>query len=153
MTTYKQLTCEQRCQIAVLNGTDITQQEMADAVGTSQSTISRELRRNRSQRGYRHKRAQKLADERRHSSAKAVKMTEVVIAAVEAKLCRSGAQSKSQAGSLMSVESASVMSVSTSTFGMTRRQVVSCTPTSGARERSTRIAVTANAAEDRSATV
>jgi len=87
MRTYKQLTYEQRCQIAVLNGTDMTQQEMADAVGTSQATISRELRRNRSQRGYRHKRAQQLADERRHSAAKAVKMTESMIEVVEAKLC------------------------------------------------------------------
>ncbi|MEW7977032.1 MAG: helix-turn-helix domain-containing protein [Candidatus Sedimenticola endophacoides] len=71
MRTYKQLTYEQRCQIGVLNGTDMTQQEIADAVGTSQATVSRELRRNRSQRGYRHKRAQKLADERRHSAANA----------------------------------------------------------------------------------
>ena len=87
MRTYKQLTYEQRCQIAVLNRTDMTQQEMADAVGTSQATISRELRHNRSQRGYRHKRAQQLADERRHSAAKAVKMTECMIEVVEAKLC------------------------------------------------------------------
>jgi IS30 family transposase len=88
MSTYKQLTYEQRCQIAVLNGTDMTQQEIADAVGTSQATISRELRRNRSQRGYRHKRAQQLADERRHNVAKAVKMTESMITEVEAKLCK-----------------------------------------------------------------
>lgn len=87
MRTYKQLTYEQRCQIAVLNGTDMTQQEIADAVGTSQSTISRELRRNRSLRGYRHKRAQQLADERRDSAAKAVKMTESMIEVVEEKLC------------------------------------------------------------------
>ncbi|MEW8015209.1 MAG: helix-turn-helix domain-containing protein, partial [Candidatus Sedimenticola endophacoides] len=33
----------------------MTHQEIADAVGTSQATVSRELRRNRSQRGYRHK--------------------------------------------------------------------------------------------------
>ena len=87
MRTYKQLTYEQRCQIAVLNGTDMTQQEIADAVGTSQSTISRELRRNRSLRGYRHKRAQQLADERRDSAVKAVKMTESMIEVVEEKLC------------------------------------------------------------------
>ena len=87
MRTYKQLTYEQRCQIAVLNGTDMTQQEIADAVGTCQSTISRELRRNRSLRGYRHKRAQQLADERRDSAAKAIKMTESMIEMVEEKLC------------------------------------------------------------------
>jgi transposase, IS30 family len=87
MRTYKQLTYEQRCQIAVLNGTSMTQQEIADAVGTSQSTISRELRRNRSLRGYRHKRAQKLAEQRRHSAAKAVMMTESMVAVVEEKLC------------------------------------------------------------------
>lgn len=49
MRTYKQLIYEQRCQIAVLNGTAMTQQEIADA-GSSQSKFSRELRRNRSLR-------------------------------------------------------------------------------------------------------
>lgn len=88
MRTYKQLTYEQRCQIAVLNGRGMTQQEIADAVGTDQSTISRELSRNCSQRGYRHKKAQQLADERRHNAVKAVKMTESMIARIEEKLSR-----------------------------------------------------------------
>ena len=39
MRTYKQLTYEQRCQIAVLNGTDMTQQEIADAVVGCPSNI------------------------------------------------------------------------------------------------------------------
>lgn len=87
MRIYKQLTYEQRCQIEVLNKSGMSQQEIADTVGTSQSTISRELRRNCSQRGYRHKRAQELADERRHRVTKALKMTESMIEVVEHKLC------------------------------------------------------------------
>jgi len=46
MSNYKQLTYELRCQIHALNKTEMTQQEMADAVGLSQATISRELNRN-----------------------------------------------------------------------------------------------------------
>lgn len=86
MSNYKQLTYEQRCQIEVLNKSRMTQQEIADAVGTSQSTVSRELKRNTGQRGYRHKQAQRKTDERRRNAAKAVKMTESMIAKVERKL-------------------------------------------------------------------
>ncbi|MCU7921324.1 MAG: helix-turn-helix domain-containing protein [Candidatus Thiodiazotropha sp. (ex Dulcina madagascariensis)] len=51
MSDYKQLSYEQRCQIEVLKKSGMTQQEIADAVGTSQSSISRELKRNTGQRG------------------------------------------------------------------------------------------------------
>lgn len=86
MSNYKQLTYEQRCQIEVLNRSGMTQQEIADAVGTSQATVSRELKRNTGQRGYRHKQAQGKAEERRHNASKAVKMTELMIARVDQKL-------------------------------------------------------------------
>lgn len=86
MSNYKQLTYEQRCQIEVLKKSRMTQQEIADAVETSQSTISRELKRNRGQRGYRHKQAQRKTDDRRYSAAKAVKMDDLVIERVELKL-------------------------------------------------------------------
>jgi transposase, IS30 family len=46
MTPYKQLIYEQRCQIEVLKKSDFTQKEISATVGVSQSTISRELRRN-----------------------------------------------------------------------------------------------------------
>lgn len=86
MSTYKQLTYEQRCQIEVLNKSGMSQQEIADAVETSQSTISRELRRNRGQRGYRHKQAQSMADERRLNAAKALKMDATMTERIEGKL-------------------------------------------------------------------
>lgn len=86
MSNYKQLTYEQRCQIEVLKKSGMTQQQIANAIGTSQSTMSRELSRNTGQRGYRHKQAQRKAEERRDSAVKAVKMTESMIDKVEQKL-------------------------------------------------------------------
>jgi len=86
MRTYKQLTYEQRCQLEVLKKSGMSQQSIAAVVGTDQSTISRELRRNRGQRVYRHKKAQRLATERRASAAKSVKMTPNMVQQVEQKL-------------------------------------------------------------------
>jgi len=52
MSTYTQLTREQRYQISALRKAGHTQEETAKHVGTSQSTISRELHRNRGPTGY-----------------------------------------------------------------------------------------------------
>jgi IS30 family transposase len=86
MKTYNQLTYEQRCQISILKKKGYCQQDIALAIGVSQSTISRELRRNKSQRGYRHKKAQNLSQIRRKEAVKAVKMTHDMIELIEAKL-------------------------------------------------------------------
>lgn len=86
MSDYKQLTYEQRCQIEALNKSGMTQQEIAEVVGVSQPTISRELRRNRGERGYRHKQAHHKATERKNNATKAKKMTSSMIALVEEKL-------------------------------------------------------------------
>ena len=86
MRTYTQLTYEQRCQIYAFNNTDLTQQQIADAVGVSQSAISRELRRNEGKRGYRYQQAQNKADMRRTKAAKALKMTPEMIELIESKL-------------------------------------------------------------------
>jgi IS30 family transposase len=86
MRTYKQLTYEQRCQIEALKKSGMSQQSIAELVGTTQSTISRELRRNRGQRGYRHKQAHRLAMARRLGAAKSVKMTPEMVRRVEQKL-------------------------------------------------------------------
>ena len=86
MRTYKQLTSDQRCQIYALNKSGMTQQWIADLVGVSQPSISRELRRNRSERGYRHKKAQEISDQRRRGASKALKMTQEMIQLVEEKL-------------------------------------------------------------------
>jgi IS30 family transposase len=47
MSNYKKLTYEQRCQIETLKKSKMTQQEIANVIGVSQSTISRELKRAR----------------------------------------------------------------------------------------------------------
>lgn len=62
---FSQLTYEQRCQIEVLNRRGFTQKFIADAVGMSQSTISRELKRNTGERGYCHRQAQRKTSARR----------------------------------------------------------------------------------------
>ncbi|MCU7866447.1 MAG: IS30 family transposase [Candidatus Thiodiazotropha sp. (ex Lucinoma borealis)] len=67
MSTYIQLTQEQRYQIYALNKADHNQSEITEIVGVLKSTISRELRRNRGLRGYRPKQAHQLATHRRKS--------------------------------------------------------------------------------------
>ena len=86
MSDYKQLTYEQRCQIEALKKSGMIQQQIADTVGVSQSTISRELRRNTGLRGYRHKQAQRKTQERRQNAVKTVKMHETMITRVVQKL-------------------------------------------------------------------
>jgi len=65
MRTYHQLTQEQRYQIYALKKTGHFPSEIAEVIGVHKSTVSRELRRNRGQRGYRPQQAQELALERR----------------------------------------------------------------------------------------
>jgi len=86
MQQYKQLTYEQRCQIEVLKKSELSQQEIASRIGTSQSTISRELARNTGLRGYRHKQAQRAAQTRRDRACRPYKMTPDLIAVIEEKL-------------------------------------------------------------------
>ena len=83
---YSQLTYEQRCQISVLIKRGDSQREIADAIGVSRSTISRELARNTGGKGYRHKQAQEKADQRRKDAVEPSKMTPEMINLVEAKL-------------------------------------------------------------------
>jgi transposase, IS30 family len=65
MRTYSQLTQEQRYQIYALKKTRHSQAEIAEVIGVHRSSVSRELERNRGQRGYRPQQAQRLAMERR----------------------------------------------------------------------------------------
>lgn len=65
MRTYHQLTQAQRYQIYALKKTKHTLSEMAVVIGVDKSSISRELRRNRGQRGYRPQQAHELAVQRR----------------------------------------------------------------------------------------
>jgi transposase, IS30 family len=86
MRTYKQLTYEQRCQIEALNKSGISQEAMAALIGVSQSCVSRELSRNRGQRGYRHDQAHRKSIERRLATAKPHKMTAELIDEINDKL-------------------------------------------------------------------
>ncbi len=61
MTSYQQLTREQRYQIYALKKANHSQTEMASIIGCHKSTVSREIARNGGQRGYRPKQAQELA--------------------------------------------------------------------------------------------
>jgi len=63
--SYNQLTQCQRYQIYALLKSDHNQTEIAQTIGVHKSTISRELKRNRGQRGYRPKQAHRKAIYRR----------------------------------------------------------------------------------------
>jgi IS30 family transposase len=68
MRTYHQLTQEQRYQIYALKKTRHSLSEIAEVIGVHRSTVSRELNRNRGQRGYRPQQAQNLAVQRRQKA-------------------------------------------------------------------------------------
>jgi IS30 family transposase len=68
MRTYHQLTQGQRYQIYALRKTKHTLAEIAEVVGVHKSSVSRELKRNRGQRGYRPQQAHELAVGRRVKS-------------------------------------------------------------------------------------
>jgi transposase, IS30 family len=55
-------------------------------LGVSPATISRELKRNKGQKGYRPKQAQLKADKRKKQAAKALKMTPALIILIEARI-------------------------------------------------------------------
>jgi IS30 family transposase len=67
--TYTHLTYALRCQIYALKQSGKSQVAIAQQLGVSQSTISRELSRNRGMRGYRYKQAHRLATFRRHHAS------------------------------------------------------------------------------------
>ena len=65
MVAYTQLTQEQRYQISTMKKIGSSQKEMAEEIGVHKSTISREVRRNTGERGYRPKQAHEKALGRR----------------------------------------------------------------------------------------
>jgi len=80
---YKQLTQEERYQIYAFKKAGRTQKEIAEELKRSPSSISRELQRNKGYRGYRPKQANLLAEQRRKSSFKAIKLTREVSAWID----------------------------------------------------------------------
>ena len=83
---YEQLTQEQRYHISGLLKAGNAQNNIAKELGVDKSTISRELRRNRGERGYRPKQAEELAVHRRVSAAKHISFTVEVKKAVIEKI-------------------------------------------------------------------
>lgn len=67
---YQQLTEGQRYQISVLREDNLSCREIGIRIGVSKSTVSRELRRNRSDTGYEPQKAQQMCSVRRQSAAK-----------------------------------------------------------------------------------
>ena len=69
-TSYRRLREEDRQVIYRMSKAGKTQQQIAQALGLSQSTVSKEMARNCGQRGYRPKQAQRKASERQASKKK-----------------------------------------------------------------------------------
>lgn len=86
MKTNKHLTQEERYTIERMRKDGYKQARIAECLGRDPGTISRELRRNCGQRGYRHEQAQRKAEDRRFASRRMVKFTPVMQAKVEAHL-------------------------------------------------------------------
>jgi IS30 family transposase len=86
MRTYQQLTYEQRCQIWAFKNSEFSQRKIADLIGVSQSTISRELNRNKGQKGYRYKQAQQKSESRRLAAKLPTKMLPSLIELINTKL-------------------------------------------------------------------
>lgn len=83
MRTYTQLTRGKRYQIRALLKARFSQSEMAFFLKVHKSTISREIRRNRGNKGYRPVQAHEKALARRFAAAKRIKMTSEMIELVE----------------------------------------------------------------------
>src|SRR4029077_10147034 len=86
MSKYRRVTYEDRCQIGALSKGGTSQECIASVLGVSQSTVSRELRRNRGQRGYRFKQAEAKAQARQTIRRTPRKLTVSVRGKIEAKL-------------------------------------------------------------------
>jgi len=67
---YHHLTYEQRCQIYSLKKRGDSNGEISKELGVDESTISRELKRNKGKKGYRYKQAQEKACRRRQKASK-----------------------------------------------------------------------------------
>ena len=86
MNKYRRITYEDRCQIYALNTRGASQESIAEILGVSQSAVSREICRNRGQRGYRFKQAEAKAQARQAIRSKPRKLTAPVRRKIEAKL-------------------------------------------------------------------
>lgn len=81
--SYKHLSLEERHYIEISMKNEKTLSEIGKDLGRSQSTITREIARNKGQRGYRHNQANDLANKRHKSKPKAHKLTVEIIDIIE----------------------------------------------------------------------
>ena len=72
---YTQLTAEERYHIYTMLGQEVSLRQIAKGMGRSHTSLSREIRRNKGDRGYRHKQAHRKAQARHKTKPKALKMT------------------------------------------------------------------------------
>ena len=86
MKGYRQLTLAQRYEIFALKKAGHSQVAIADLVGVDASTVSRELRRNKSPTGYYAQAAHRQAQQRRLHSRGPTKWTRRAQRLVESKL-------------------------------------------------------------------
>ena len=84
---YRRLQYDERCQIRAFHKRGVSVSEIVRQLGRDVATVSRELHRNRGVGGYRHKRAQRLAERRRSAASSGPrKLTPAVWAIVRALL-------------------------------------------------------------------
>ena len=86
MSNYRRIMYEDRCQIYALSKRGASQESIAEVLGVSQSAVSREMRRNRGQRGYRFKQAEAKAQARQAIRSNPRKLTAPLRRKIEAKL-------------------------------------------------------------------
>ncbi len=86
MGEYRRIRYEDRCQIYALSKRGASQESIARILGVSQSAVSREMRRNRGQRGYRFKQAEATPQARQAIRSKPRKLTAPIRHKIEAKL-------------------------------------------------------------------
>ncbi|MEE9492715.1 MAG: helix-turn-helix domain-containing protein [Gammaproteobacteria bacterium] len=94
---YKHLSLEERHYIELSMKNEITPTAIASALDRSQSTIYREVERNKGLKGYRHKQADRLAKERHETKPKAIKLTDEIKELIQAVLIRTGVLNRWQA--------------------------------------------------------
>lgn len=76
--SYHHLSSAERYYIEIELKKKVSHNQIAKAIGRSQSTVSREISRNIGLRGYRNKQADRFAHERHAEKAKSIKMTEEI---------------------------------------------------------------------------
>ncbi|GMT50313.1 MAG: hypothetical protein IEMM0008_1852 [bacterium] len=86
--SYKHLSLEERHYIELSMKNEKTLSEIGKELGRSQSTITREIARNKGRRGYRHNQADSLARKRHEIKPKAIKLTPDIVDIIEGYILR-----------------------------------------------------------------